>query len=166
MKHFICILCVIFISFLKSNAQSPGNVSSNLMLWLRAEDFSSSPWLPKTVTPANTTFSLNSGGNNPSKSVALNFNPTLKFNGSSYFEANNVTTSSIVESFAVVKTVSGTSYDRVSGAIVGTKESVPDDNYQYLFHVEVGNIYIAGNAKSSYWSTNQYVNTTKNLLCI
>lgn len=129
-------------------AQSPGGVSTNLKLWLKANsDLSQSSnvvtsWVDKTGV--NTFSVIGSPGYIAS---GLNYNPVVSFNGSSRFDGNT-TISNSTEAFAVAKIV-GTGTN-ASGAVLGNTTFNAGD---YFFHTEGGTFY-CGNSGNYLGTTN------------
>ena len=148
-------LFLVIISFftIASNAQSPGGVSTGLVLWNKANAGVSvsgsnvTAWSDQT---AGNTFTIT--GTPVLQSNMINYNPDILFNGSSRLTGNTSITN-ITEAYAVAKIVNGTGIS-TSGAVIGNTAAA---GYNYFFHTEGGFLYTSGGT-GTYSSTNLFGN--------
>ncbi len=135
---FTLLLCISFLGFV--NAQGPGNVSTNLQLWLRADQGTS---LTGTDVDSWTGQSTNgfvgaSQGSADAQYVAtgLNFNPVLRFAGNSFYNLGNPAVLDLQpntdEMTIITMVVTGGS---TTGTVISKAENDngPDRNYQVWF---------------------------------
>jgi hypothetical protein len=151
-KYPFAMLLLAFLSS-ASFAQSPGGVSTGILLWVKANSGVSvsgatvTGWTDQTGT---NTFTVT--GSPQLASTAINFNPGIIYDGSSRF-TGNTSLVNVTEAFAVGKIVNniGTSG---TGAMTGT---VGDANFGYQFHTEGGILYGSGST-TTYYGTNNFGN--------
>jgi Secretion system C-terminal sorting domain len=130
-------------------AQSPGGVSTGLLMWTKANNGVSTTgstvtgWTDQTGT---NTFTVT--GSPQFSSTTINFNPCITYDGASRFTGNTSLTN-VTEAFTVGKIVN-TSGVSGSGTMIGT---VGDANYGYYFHTESGTLYGSGSAAGVYYGT-------------
>jgi hypothetical protein len=135
-------------------AQSPGGVSTGILLWTKANNGVSTTgatvtgWTDQTGT---NTFTVT--GSPQYSSTTINFNPCITYDGASRFTGNTSLTN-VTEAFTVGKIVNS-SGGSGSGTMIGT---LGDANYGYYFHTESGILYGSGSAAGTYYGTNAFGN--------
>lgn len=152
-RRLILFLVIISFSIIISNAQSPGGVSTGLVLWNKANAGISTSgsnvtaWADQTAV---NTFTVT--GTPVLQTNIINHNPDILFNGSCRFTGNTSITNT-TEAYAVAKIVNG-SGTSTSGGVIGNTAAVGGN---YFFHTEGGFLYTAGGG-SNYSSTNLFGN--------
>ncbi|MEI9945812.1 MAG: T9SS type A sorting domain-containing protein [Chitinophagaceae bacterium] len=115
-------------------SQNPGGVSSNLKLWVKANTGVSTAgsnvtdWIDQTTT---NDFAKLGTGNPTLQTAALNYNPTVVFNGTTRF-TGNTTINNITHGFAIGK-IENPANVNGSGALIGSSASAGSD---YFFHTQ------------------------------